>query len=157
MNTMNEQDIKHAQVIENLYKAFQDLDGRAMMSCYHEEAYFRDEVFELHGKREVAGMWLMLTRRAKEFELTYSNVEATGNEGKAYWEAKYLFSKTGRKVHNKIHASFKFKDGLIIEHIDSFDFWKWSRMALGTPGLLLGWSGFLRKKVQQEAVSGLKS
>lgn len=29
--------------------------------------------------------------------------------------------------------------------------WKWSRQAVGLPGLLLGWSPFLKKKIQVEA------
>ena len=46
-------------------------------------------------------------------------------------------------------------DGLILTHRDRFDFWAWSRQALGTPGLLLGWSGFLRDKVRAQAAKNL--
>ncbi|MBA3630597.1 MAG: hypothetical protein H0W55_13180 [Actinobacteria bacterium] len=34
-------------------------------------------------------------------------------------------------VHNKIGVSFSFRDGLNIRHRDHFDFYRWSRMALG--------------------------
>ena len=153
---MSDKKNEHTELINKLYTTFQNLDGRGMMACYHKDAYFKDEVFELHGRKEVAGMWMMLTQRAKDFHLEYKNVEASEESGSVDWEATYLFSKTGRKVHNKIHGEFEFKDGLIIKHIDTFDFWKWSRMALGFPGLLLGWSGFLRRKVQDEAMSNLK-
>mgnify|MGYP000423281271 CR=1 FL=1 len=47
-------------------------------------------------------------------------------------------------------------DGLIIEHRDSFDFYRWSRQALGVPGLLLGWSSFLQNKVRAQAAANLK-
>jgi hypothetical protein len=30
------------------------------------------------------------------------------------------------------------KEGLIIEHRDHFELWRWSRQALGLKGLLLG-------------------
>ncbi|HPM68974.1 MAG TPA: nuclear transport factor 2 family protein, partial [Piscinibacter sp.] len=33
--------------------------------------------------------------------------------------------------------------------------WTWSRQALGTPGLLLGWSGFLKDKVRAKAAGNL--
>ena len=69
--------------------------------------------------------------------------------------ARYTFSATGRKVLNRIDASFEFRDGLIVRHIDRFDFWRWSRQALGTPGLLLGWTGFLRGKVRAKAAASL--
>jgi hypothetical protein len=39
---------------------------------------------------------------------------------------------------------------------DTYDFWSWSRQALGLPGLLLGWSGFLRTKVRAQAAAGLE-
>ena len=38
---------------------------------------------------------------------------------------------------------------------DRFDFWKWSRQALGLPGWLLGWSSALRAKVQARAAGNL--
>ena len=46
--------------------------------------------------------------------------------------------------------------GLITRHTDRFDFWRWSRQALGAPGLLLGWSPFLRAKVRGQAAASLR-
>ena len=60
-------------------------------------------------------------------------------------------------MHNKIDAAFTFDgNGLIATHRDRFDFWAWSRQALGTPGLLLGWSPFLRNKVRATAAGNLQ-
>ena len=53
-------------------------------------------------------------------------------------------------VINDIIAEFKIKDGKIIKHQDKFDFYKWSRQALGFPGLFLGWTPFLKNKVSQD-------
>ncbi|MEN9670596.1 MAG: hypothetical protein RL018_873, partial [Pseudomonadota bacterium] len=39
---------------------------------------------------------------------------------------------------------------------DSFNFWAWSRQALGAPGLLIGWTPFLRAKVQATANDNLQ-
>ena len=55
-----------------------------------------------------------------------------------------------------IRAEFEFRDGLIRVQRDRFDFWRWSRQALGTPGLLLGWTPMLRNKVREKAQAGLE-
>lgn len=147
---------KNEEIIHRLYTALQKLDHEGMIRCYHPNAIFNDPVFELKSKEEIAGMWTMLCSRAKEFEFHYDGVKAGEYEGKARLKAKYLFSQTDRIVHNHINAKFKFKEGLIIEHIDSFSFWRWSRQALGFPGLLMGWTSFLQKKVQKQAFINLK-
>ena len=48
------------------------------------------------------------------------------------------------------------EQGLITRQRDRFDFWAWSRQALGMPGLLLGWTPFLRHKVQRQAAANLQ-
>ena len=54
-----------------------------------------------------------------------------------------------------MRAEFRFADGLIAEHRDEFDFHRWSRQALGAPGLLLGWTPLLRAAVRRRARAGL--
>jgi hypothetical protein len=54
-------------------------------------------------------------------------------------------------VHNIVEADFTFADGLIATHRDHFDFWRWSRQALGPTGLAMGWSGWLRNHVRDQA------
>lgn len=143
-------------LITRFYEAFSERDHAGMAACYHADIHFEDPAFpDLNGP-EAAGMWRMLCERGADLQLTFSQVTADDDGGAAHWEATYTFSATGRKVHNKIDARFKFKDGLIVEHIDSFDFWAWSKMALGAPGYLLGWTSFLRGKVQSQAGSQLK-
>lgn len=139
------------KLIETFYTSFQKLDAAAMAACYHPDIRFSDPVFPLLVGDEVSGMWRMLCTQAKNFELTCSDIEASEQTGKAHWEAGYDFSATGRRVLNRIDAAFEFRDGKIIKHTDTFDFWKWSRMALGPAGLLLGWTPLLRKKVQRQA------
>ena len=78
-------------------------------------------------------------------------------ERSAHWEPTYVFSATGRVVHNIIDAEFEFDDaGLITRHTDRFDFWRWARQALGAPGLLLGWTPLLRARVRTQAAANLK-
>ena len=143
------------QLIEQFYTAFAAGDAEAMVACYHPEVRFSDPVFVDLDAREASGMWRMLCGRAKEFSLEFSDVHADDELGRAHWEARYLFSTTGRKVHNIIDAEFRFADGKIIDHRDHFDFYRWSRQALGAPGLLLGWTSMLRNKVRGQAREGL--
>ena len=46
-------------------------------------------------------------------------------------------------------------EGLIATQRDRFDFWAWSRQALGPPGLLLGWTPMLKTKVRAGAAKNL--
>ncbi len=150
------------KTLETFYSAFAALDADTMASCYAEVAEFQDEVFTLQGKREVAGMWRMLcdgvkTRARDDWKLDFSGVSADATTGKAHWDATYRFTPTGRMVLNRIDGRFKFDNtGLIVHHRDVFDFWLWARQALGTPGLLLGWTPFLRAKVQAQAKANLR-
>lgn len=150
----------NAELLKKFYSAFAALDADTMASCYHDNAEFQDPAFSLHGKKEIAAMWAMLCTAVKEkgrdvWRFEYSDIATEQETGRAHWEPYYRFSATGRMVHNIIDASFIFKDGLIISHIDHFDFWRWSKQALGTSGAMLGWSSFLRKKVRAQAAANL--
>lgn len=146
-----------ATTIKTLYAAFARLDGEAMQKCYAKDASFQDEVFTLQGREQVGGMWRMLcdatrTKGREVWRLETSNI----TQNSAHWEAHYRFSATGRMVHNIIDASFEFApDGLIRRHRDRFDFYRWSRQALGLPGLLLGWTPMLRGGIQRKAAQNL--
>ena len=138
-------------VIVRLYEGFAAGDAAVMASCYHEKVHFYDPVFQdLYGP-DVMKMWRTLLGRSEDLEITLGDHQASGDTGSAHWSAVYTFSQTGRTVHNEIDAAFRFEDGLIIEHVDSFDFWKWTRMALGLPGVLLGWSPIVQNKVRKQS------
>jgi ketosteroid isomerase-like protein len=142
-------------LIHRFYTCFQKLDAIGMIACYAPDIVFSDPVFPRLDGREAGSMWQMLSSRAKEFHLTFRDVKADDTRGSVHWEATYLFSKTGRMVTNVIDAEFEFRDGLIVRHTDTFDFWRWSRQALGLPGMLLGWTTLIRNKVRSEARKGL--
>lgn len=90
------------------------------------------------------------SQKGKDFKIKVSNSEFANQKWKVHWEAFYVFSKTGRKVHNIINAEFEFKDGKIIKHSDHFNLYRWSRQALGFKGLLLGWTSFFKKKLSAQ-------
>lgn len=143
--------------MNSFYSAFQEHDARKMGECYHPKVTFSDPVFKNLNAEETKAMWAMLIDTAKEnLKIDYHSVIADKQSGECIWEAFYPFSKTGNEVHNIIHTKMKFQDGLIIEHHDHFNFWRWSSMALGTAGLILGWTPFLKSKVRNMAMRSLK-
>ena len=139
------------ELLESFYSAFQRGDGAAMAKHYDPDGHFSDPVFTDLSGTQAGAMWQMLCGRATDLKVEFRDIEVDDDSGQAHWEAHYTFTATGRKVHNRIDASFKFRDGKIVEHRDVFDFWAWSRMALGMPGVLLGWTPLIRGKVQRTA------
>lgn len=141
------------ELVTSFYKAFAARDAEGMAACYHPEVFFSDPVFtELRGER-AGDMWRMLCERGKDLVVELGDVKDDGSG--AHWEAHYTFSGTGRKVHNIIDATFKFRDGKIIEHIDRFDLWRWAGMALGPKGTLLGWTPFVKRAIRATGAKGL--
>ena len=144
----------NAELLVRFYGALARRDGDAMAACYHPEVRFRDPVFDLHGARAGA-MWRMLCDRGTDLRVVASDLRADDDTGAAHWSADYTFTATGRPVHNEIDAAFTFDDGLIRTHRDAFSLWRWSRQALGLPGVLLGWSSPLQSRIRAQAAKGL--
>jgi ketosteroid isomerase-like protein len=150
-----EQAQANKQLIERFYAAFDSRDGDAMAACYAPDARFHDPVFqELRGD-EPGAMWRMLTSRADDLRIELVEHDADETTGTAHWLADYTFTQTGRPVHNDVRARFRFADGLIAEHDDSFGFHGWARQALGPPGLLLGWTPIIQGPVRRRARASL--
>ena len=148
----------HAKLIESFYDAFKRRDAEAMAACYHPDIHFSDPVFpDLRGPR-AGGMWrMLLAKKESDLVTEASGVTADESRGAAHWEARYSFPSvgTGRKVHNKIDAEFEFRDGKIIRHVDRFDLYAWTKMALGPVGFLLGWTPFFQKALRGKAIAQL--
>ncbi len=144
------------EVISQFYAAFQKLDYKTMNDCYSEEIVFNDPVFGVLRGDEAKYMWEMLCKNARDFSLTFSNIQLLDEEyATCNWVATYTFSKTGNKVVNKIKAFMKLKDGKIIEHSDAFRLSTWIGQALGWKGNLFGWMGWMKRKVQKGARKNL--
>lgn len=141
--------------IERLYTAFGECNGAAMTACYAPDAHFHDPAFgDLHGE-DVGAMWRMLTGRATDLEIELREHEADDRAGTAHWIARYTFS-TGRPVVNDVRARFRFDQaGLIVDHVDDFDFRKWCKQALGGAGGLVAPIPPLRNKVRAKALDQL--
>ena len=142
-------------LLDEFYAAFARLDGAAMAQFYAPDASFSDPVFVGLRGEQPGGMWRMLTSRAKDLTVELVSRDADATAGTAHWVAHYRFAKTGRPVVNDVHSTFSFAGGRITRHVDEFDFYRWSRQALGAPGLLFGWTPMLRGSVQRQARAGL--
>lgn len=138
-------------VVARFYAAFAAGDGAAMARCYAADATFTDPVFPGLANGEPGAMWRMLTSRGGDPQITLVEHETSVTDGSAHWLADYVFTPTSRAVHNDVRAALRLRDGLIVEHVDRFSFHAWSRQALGAPGLLLGWTPLLRRRVQKDA------
>jgi limonene-1,2-epoxide hydrolase len=145
------------ETIASFYTAFQNKDFTTMQSLYADNAIFSDEAFTNLNAAQVKAMWQMLITKGKDLQIVYSNVTENGNTVQANWIATYTFSLTGNKVVNNITANFIVENGKIIKHTDSFNFYNWSKQALGIKGLLFGKMNFFRKKVQTTAMGNLAS
>jgi ketosteroid isomerase-like protein len=138
-------------LLERLYAALNARDGAGAAACYAPDARFSDPVFPGLRGAEPGAMWRMLAERSADLSIELLERSADGERGSSHWRARYTFSQTGRPVVNDVHGSFRFADGLIAEHRDSFDFYKWARQALGPTGLLLGWSPPIKSAMRRRA------
>jgi len=144
-------EMENKALINQFYTAFVAGNAEQMANCYHDEIVFEDPAFgQLKGERAIAMWRMLLSNNEANLKVKYSYVEANEKTGSAQWIANYNYGPQKRAVENHVKASFEFKDGKIIKHTDVFDLWKWTRQALGVSGYVLGWSPFMRNKIQEK-------
>lgn len=140
----------YASLIEKFYTAFAARNPDGMRACYHPDVTFSDPAFGVLQGADAGFMWEMLLRRPSDLHVSFTNVTASGSTGAAEWTATYTFSATGRKVVNKIKASFEFRDHKIYVHRDVFDLSAWFLQAFGWRGYLFVTLPFLRRAFQKK-------
>lgn len=145
----------NAELIDRFYTAFAQRDAERMAACYATDATFEDAVFQLQGG-DIAAMWRMLCAQGKDLRVEHDEVRADHGLGSARWEVRYTFQ-TGRAVHNRVEATFTFRDGRILTHRDEFPLWAWMRQALGVPGALFGWAPPMHGVLRRKAAAGLRA
>ena len=144
-------------LVKSFYKAFSEKNPKEMITYYHENMVYENPIITRLEGRMAGNYWGMLIEREGEhLKVSASNIRADGDKVIADSKASYLWGDARRQVNNVGYAVFQFKDGKIIHQKDHYDFWKWSRMALGFPGYILGWSSFLNGKVRDTAFKMLK-
>lgn len=147
----------HQTLLTRFYDALGRGAAEEVAACYHPDAHFSDPVFTDLTGDEVPDMWRMLLARGGDMRVESRDVTADDERGTAHWDAYYTFTTTGKPVHNSIDSAFTFRDGLIADQRDTFDFARWAGQALGVPGRLLGRTGYLRRKVRGTAAHGLRT
>ncbi|MEO8306124.1 MAG: nuclear transport factor 2 family protein [Betaproteobacteria bacterium] len=145
----------NAALIARLYDSLNRHDAATMIACYAPDATFSDPAFPDLDAAGLAAMWTMLCARGKDLEVVATDIVADANAGRAHWDATYTYSATGRRVENQIDAQFRFRDGLIVGHVDRFDLWRWLRQALGVKGVLLGWLPPVQGAMRKQAARAL--
>lgn len=137
-------------LLNKFYTSFIKGDSKAMAECYHKDILFRDPVFGTLKGARAGKMWEMLLFSKKEdLKVSYKIARVSDKKGKVNWIAEYHFGKNNRKVINNVSAEFKFKEGKIIEHIDTFSLWRWSKQAMGATGYMIGWTPLMKNKIQK--------
>lgn len=144
-------------LLHTFYTAFAQRDWAVMGACYRAEARFSDPVFPDLDAHGVKAMWKMLLDGDTDLCISFTVLKEDERGGRVQWEAFYSFGKQRRKVHNRITSDFTFKEGLILTQLDRFNFWRWSRQALGISGVLLGWTPMVRRKVREMAAARLRA
>lgn len=147
----------NAVVIEGLYAAFGRRDYRGMAACYAPTAQFSDPVFPDLVGPQIGLMWRMLCERATDLRIQCGPVRADGDTAQVQWQAWYTYTATGRRVHNRISASFTLEQGLIHRHTDAFDLYRWARQALGFKGVVLGWAPPVHRSIRRQASRSLEA
>lgn len=146
----------NATTIVEFFRAFASHDPDSIVACYHPEAVFEDPVFGRLSRTELETMWRMLCERGKNSNVMLDRHSATAGAGNAQWTAVYTFGAAGRPVRNVVTSEFRFRDGKIVDQKDRFDLWRWTRMALGATGLLLGWTPLVQNSVRRKARTSLQ-
>ncbi len=127
-----------------------------MTDCYADSVTFEDPAFgKLHGERAKAMWHMLLASPTARADVHYYDLTVDGERGGAKWTAKYNYGPQQRPVVNEVTSAFLFADGKIVEHNDDFNLWRWTSQALGMSGTLLGWSGFMRSKIQATTAARL--
>ena len=154
----NKKSMNNQDLIKKFYTSFSKSDYERMTSCYHKDVVFQDPAFGTLRDGRPSQMWEMLLSRAKgNISISFEDIKADENTGSARWTAIYEYGPKKRQVTNNVTAAFTFKDGKIIEHTDNFDLWSWTKQAMGPVGYLLGWSSFIKNKIQKTTNSQLDS
>lgn len=149
------------RALKRLYEAYERLDGDMMQACYAPAARYDDEIYSLHGAREIGGMWRMHCRSARvrsrgQWRLEVGEIQAEGRRARVRFEAFYRYGEANREVHHVVDAEFEFdEDGRIVAHRDRYSFARWARQALGWPAVLLGWLPLYQRWVRARAASKL--
>jgi hypothetical protein len=140
------------EIAERFYDAFLGRRLADMEQLYAPHVHFKDTVFEFSDRAGTMRMWRALIGNPKaggRFSYSFERVE--GDVAIGRWVADYRL--LGRPVHNEIESRLTIKDGLIVDHKDTFSWSVWARQAfplgplVDLPGVQLLVTRLLRRVV----------
>jgi hypothetical protein len=155
-------------VVGRFFEALALSDWQTMARCYHDKASFSDPIYPDLREERIVYMWHELlaaatdnapkeksTNRLNLTDLLLEYRILFGDERKAQvqWTATYRYGK--RSVRNEVLSTLAIWDDKIVRQVDEYNFWSWSRQALGLPGLVFGAMPWYQRSVQRSAQSRL--
>jgi hypothetical protein len=147
---------KHAQLIERVYAGIANHDLTAISECYHEDARFRDIAFECQGRARIHQMWHLVCHSGRP-AVSGTSFDANDRSGSGKWHAEYWIDRTdddpGRFVVNDLRSTFTFRDGLILEHHDRCNWFKWANQAFPFPKNVAAYVPAVRKKGAEDKLA----
>ncbi len=156
-------------VVGRFFEAFAASDWQTMARCYHDKASFSDPVYPDLREERIVYRWHQLLSAAETSTLksgsknshSLNNLKLEyrvlfGDERKAQvlWTASYLYQ--NRSVSNEVLSTLAIWDDKIVRQVDEYNFWRWSRQALGLTGLAFGAMPWYQRSVQRSAQSRLE-
>jgi hypothetical protein len=156
-------------VVGRFFEAFAASDWQTMARCYHDKASFSDPVYPDLREERIVYMWHQLLGAAETSKLKSGSNKAHslnnlklayrvlfGDERKAQvqWTATYFYR--NRLVTNQVLSTLAIWDDKIVRQVDEYNFWRWSRQALGLTGLAFGAMPWYQRSVQRSAQSRLE-
>ena len=143
------------EIAIKFYDAFSAANIDVLKQLYDKKLRYNDNIFVNLDYNETISMWSSLLVGNKNMSIKYEIKKYSEKYVEVEWIADYLFTSTNRNVKNIILAKMEIDQGKIINHTDNFDFYKWSQMAFGITGVLIGWTSFFKNKVRTEAYNKL--
>jgi SnoaL-like domain len=162
-------DLTHiSPVVTRFFDAFAQSDWQTMARCYHDKASFSDPIYPDLREERIVYMWHQLlggaqqsgakskpkkTLGLEQLKLEYRILFGDERKAQVGWTATYVVG--GRSVSNEVLSTLAIWDDKIVRHVDEYNFWRWSRQALGLTGLAFGAMPWYQRSVQRSAQSRL--
>lgn len=142
--------LNNNEIVARFYTAFSKLNAAEMLDCYEADILYNDPIFGLLQADKVHAMWQMICNNASNMSCNFGNIQQVDDEYiTCNWKTSYFFKPLNKRVVYDAKAYMKIVNGKITEHSDGYRLSTWIRKTYGFPGMLLGWSGFMQKKVQK--------
>jgi len=140
-----------ADVLNTFLRALAQRDVEAMIRCYTTTATYHSPIFPQVEGDTLTATWQWFCAKAPDLTMVVDEQAFEANTARVQWTATYTFPKTGRPVVQVTDSIFVFEGPQLCRHEDRFDLHRWSHMALGPLGRVLGGRRWLQRSLQRAA------